>query len=135
MFQIKLIEKIKTHILCSACFRKSCRLCNSVEKFVGAREAVESTAFVLCMLDNYGYTLASTRPSPCTHTYKHARTHARIGIHSRTRRAQSHTHTHTHTHTEIRNTAFPRQNGFVNALYLYAIRSLPLLLCLHVDKY
>jgi len=33
MFQTKIVEKIKTHILCSVTFaRKSCRLWDNVEK-------------------------------------------------------------------------------------------------------
>jgi hypothetical protein len=40
MFQIKVVEKIKTHILCSITFfRKSCRLWDSVEKYGTARQA------------------------------------------------------------------------------------------------
>ena len=40
MFQIKFVEKIKKHILCSVTFfRKSLRLWDNVEKRGGAREA------------------------------------------------------------------------------------------------
>jgi hypothetical protein len=42
MFQIKVVEKIKTHILRSVSFlRKSCRLWDNVEKYGGAREATD----------------------------------------------------------------------------------------------
>ena len=40
MFQIKVVEKIKTRILCLITFfLKPCRLCDNVEKYGGAREA------------------------------------------------------------------------------------------------
>jgi hypothetical protein len=41
MFQTKVTEKIKTHILCSITFfRKSCRLWDNVEKYGSARQAI-----------------------------------------------------------------------------------------------
>jgi hypothetical protein len=52
MFQIKVVEKIKTHILCSATFfRQSCRLRDKVEKFGVAREAAENMEPERCMVD------------------------------------------------------------------------------------
>jgi hypothetical protein len=45
VFQTKVVEKIKTHILCLITFfRKSCRLWDNVEKFGGAREATDDNA-------------------------------------------------------------------------------------------
>ena len=41
MFQTKVVEKIKTHILYSMTFWKSCRLWDNVEKYGGAREATD----------------------------------------------------------------------------------------------
>jgi hypothetical protein len=42
MFQTKVVEKIKTHILCSIkFFRKSCRLWDNVEKYGTARQATD----------------------------------------------------------------------------------------------
>jgi hypothetical protein len=42
MFQTKVVEKIKTHILCSTTFScKSCGLRDNVEKHDGAREATD----------------------------------------------------------------------------------------------
>jgi hypothetical protein len=42
MFQIKVVEKIKTHILCSVTFsRKSCRLWDNVEKCGTAGQATD----------------------------------------------------------------------------------------------
>jgi hypothetical protein len=42
MFQTKVVEKIKTHILCSITFfRKSCRLRDNVEKYGTARQATD----------------------------------------------------------------------------------------------
>jgi hypothetical protein len=57
MFQTKVVEKIKTRILCSvSIFRKSCRLWDNVEKYCIAGEATdESMAHAQCMLDTQGY--------------------------------------------------------------------------------
>jgi hypothetical protein len=42
MFQTKVVEKIKTHILCSLTFcRKLCRLWDNVEKYSTARQATD----------------------------------------------------------------------------------------------
>jgi hypothetical protein len=42
MFQTKVVEKTKTHILCSiALFRKSCRLWDNVKKYGRARQATD----------------------------------------------------------------------------------------------
>jgi hypothetical protein len=43
MFQTKVVESIKTHILYSKAFsfRKSCRLWDNVEKYVGAGQATD----------------------------------------------------------------------------------------------
>ena len=51
MFEIKVLEKIKTHILCSiTVFRKSCRLWDNVEKYGGARKDADDMA-ARCVLD------------------------------------------------------------------------------------
>jgi hypothetical protein len=43
MFQTKVVEKIKTHFLCSITFsRKSCRLWDNVEKYGRARQATDN---------------------------------------------------------------------------------------------
>jgi len=54
MFQTKVVEKIKTHILCSVTFSpQSCRLWDNVEKYCGTRQAtVDNIAHAHCMLDN-----------------------------------------------------------------------------------
>jgi len=42
MFQTKVVEKMKTHILCSAAFfLKSCHLWENVEKYGRARDATD----------------------------------------------------------------------------------------------
>ena len=52
MFQIQVLEKVKTHILCSVTFsRKSYRLWENVENYGGAREAADGNMAALCMLD------------------------------------------------------------------------------------
>jgi hypothetical protein len=55
MFQTKVVDKIKTHVLCYVTFfRKSCRLWDNVEKYGTAGQATwqYNTAHALCMLDN-----------------------------------------------------------------------------------
>ena len=70
-FQIKVVENIKTLILCSTIFaRKSCRLWDSVEKYGGARQAA----------NNYG------GPLHAGLVRLHARKHTAAPV-----------HTHTHT--------------------------------------
>ena len=53
-FQTKLVEEIKTHILCSVTFfKKLCHLCDNVEKYCRAGQATDDNmAHVHCMLDN-----------------------------------------------------------------------------------
>jgi hypothetical protein len=44
MFQTEVVDKIKTHILCSISFpRKSCRLWDNVEQYGRARQATDDT--------------------------------------------------------------------------------------------
>ena len=51
LFQIKVVEKMKTRILCSVVFsRKSCRLWDNVETF-GAREYTDNMAPARGILD------------------------------------------------------------------------------------
>jgi hypothetical protein len=50
MFQIEVLEKIKTHILCAVALRKSYRLLDNVEKYGLAREATDDhMAYAHCM--------------------------------------------------------------------------------------
>jgi hypothetical protein len=52
MFQIKVAEKIKTHILWQVnFFRKSCRLWDNVEKWDGGKQAAENVAPARGILD------------------------------------------------------------------------------------
>jgi hypothetical protein len=52
MFQIKVAEKIKIHILCPVIFfRKSCRSWDNVEKYGGAREDANDNKAARCMQD------------------------------------------------------------------------------------
>ena len=84
MFQTKVAEKIKTHILCSVTFfRKSCRVWDNVEKYCRAWQATD---------DN----MAHAHCTLYTKRYRH-----------------THTHTHTHTHSEhVMLIAFPLQQCF-----------------------
>ena len=52
----RIVEKIKTDILCSIFFLKSCRLWGKVRKYDRARHVKDDNmALSLCMLDTYGY--------------------------------------------------------------------------------
>jgi hypothetical protein len=52
MFYTKVVEEIKTRILCLVTFfRKSCRLWDNVEKCDGAREATDLNMAARCVLD------------------------------------------------------------------------------------
>jgi hypothetical protein len=54
MFQTNVVEKIKTHILCSITFsfQKSCTLWGNVEKYCTAGQATDNNmAHAHCMLD------------------------------------------------------------------------------------
>ena len=57
MFQTKVVQKIKTHILCSVTFfRKSCGLWNNVEKCCTSGQVTDGNmAHAHCMLDTSGY--------------------------------------------------------------------------------
>ena len=81
MFQIKVVEKIKTHILFSVTFfRKSCRLWDNVEKCGWAREAADdnmAARYTLIGRAPRGQAIASA-PAPTV-------THARTIMHSPTR--------------------------------------------------
>ena len=55
MLQIKVLEKIKTHILCSVpffffFFRKSCRLRDNVDKYCRAGQATDDRQYGACTL-------------------------------------------------------------------------------------
>jgi hypothetical protein len=53
MFQIKFVEKISTHILCSINFsQKSCHMTDNVKKYGGTREATGEIMVAHCRLDN-----------------------------------------------------------------------------------
>ena len=95
MFQIKVVDKIKTHVLCSETFsRKWCLLWDNVETCGGAREAEDD--YGDCSLHAWLVRL---------HSQKHAPSHQQALTHMRSpTRAHIHTHTHTHKHTEMCNT-------------------------------
>jgi len=57
IFETKVAEKIKTHVLCSIfLFRKSCLLWNNVEKYCRAGQTTDGNmAHANCILDTYDY--------------------------------------------------------------------------------
>jgi len=56
MFQIIVVEKIRSHILCSVTvFRKPCRLWDNVEKYCRDGQATDgNVGSAHCVLDNWG---------------------------------------------------------------------------------
>jgi hypothetical protein len=103
MFQVKVIVKIKTHILCSITFfRKACRLWDNVEKYGRAWEVTnDNMAHARCMLDKQGYARARTFTPP--------------------RNTRSHTHTQKCIIGIL--TVFPQQQWFASAPNYYVIRT------------
>jgi hypothetical protein len=95
MFQIKVVEKIKTHVLCSVLFsRKSCRLWDNVDKYYRGWQATDDImVHAHCVLDTH-------------------RAHARA-------------HTHIHTQKMQYVLLSHRNNGCTNAPQCYVIRPLP----------
>ena len=68
------------------------------------------------------------------HTHSHTHTHTHSHTHTHT---HTHSHTHTHTHTEyIIVLLLHCDVGFTNALYLFVMRTLPVLLeCVAADEH
>ena len=102
VFQIKVVEKIKKHILCSVTFfpRKSFRLWDNVEKYGGAKGTADNMGPVCGMLDEWAYTRARTLQCLRIHTHTHTNTHP--PTHTRTHVGISmHEPTRAHTHTQI----------------------------------
>jgi hypothetical protein len=51
----KIVEKIKTQILCSIRFFENCAVCQLMsKKYGGAREAADDNMAARCVLDTYG---------------------------------------------------------------------------------
>jgi hypothetical protein len=110
MYQTKVVEKLKTDILCSInyfFFRKLHRLWNNSEICGGDWDAHLTSQYGACALHAGS-----------------ARLHALIRMHTPTRPG---TNMHSRAHTSITNTAFPQQQWFANAPQCYVIRTLPVL--------
>jgi hypothetical protein len=108
IFHIKVVEKIKTRILCSNTFSslklvpfmKSCQKCWWSQR---DRRWHCNTAHALCILSRLqtrSRTRTTNAPSPTTHT--HVRTHAHRCMHAPTC-------ANTHTQKHVIHLAFPRQ--------------------------
>jgi hypothetical protein len=96
MFYTKVVEKIKTNILCAINF--SCRIWDNVEKY-GRRRGAKMTS----QYDAYELHDGEARQHVCTlmHTTTHPGT-----------RTRARTYTRTHTHKHVMFTASPRQQLF-----------------------
>ena len=105
LFQIKVLEKIKTRISHSVTFVwKYCHLWDNVKK-CGAREATDNMVHACCVLVKWCYMHESTYP--CLHSCTH--------IHQPL--------PHTHTHTEMHNT------------YCFSMGKVVLWMCLSTTLY
>ena len=103
-FQTKVVDNIKTHILCSINFlffspRKSCPLWDNMGKFCRAvRVTDEDTQWcmrIACRIPKATHTHTHTHN---THTTPHTHTPHTHTPHTHTHTTHTHTHT-THTHT------------------------------------
>ena len=98
----KLVEKIKTHILCSITFfRKLHRLWDNAEKIVGDRGATNDVTIWRTRVANW------ISKDICT--YAHAHAHAPWYPHART---HARTCKHAHTDQYVIRIAFPQQQWF-----------------------
>jgi hypothetical protein len=71
MYQIKVAEKIKTHFISSNFFpRKSCRLCDNMEKYGTARQATTDN-----IIRRMSFACRTTKDTHI-HTYARAHVHA-----------------------------------------------------------
>ena len=111
MFQIKVVEKIKTYILCSVTFFFSEN--RAVYEIMWRKDSSQTghkwrhnMAHTRWKLDKQGYTHAGVCTCP--------RAWAPTG-----------THAHAHTDTFIIRIAFPLQKWFANAYQCYVTRTLP----------
>ena len=56
IIQTNIVDKIKTHVLCSVTFWKSCHLWDNVEKYcIADKDTDDNMVHVHCTLDTYGY--------------------------------------------------------------------------------
>jgi hypothetical protein len=105
MFQIRVVEKIKTYYLSGNSFPKIVLYMKNVKKYVGARQATDHENIIWGL---------------CFACWINKATCKRIC-------AQTHTHTHAHTHTQnyVIVLAFPRQQWFCDSAsfshYMYII--------------
>ena len=102
---MKVLEKIKTHILCSVIFSENRVYEKMSKENVGARQDAENMAPAHgILLDKQ----ASTRPRPSTYP-------------------PPPTHTHTHSHKHVILIDFHGNSCLVNAPQCYVMRTLPVL--------
>jgi hypothetical protein len=106
----EIVEKIKTHILCSITFfHKSYHLWDNVEKCGEAREATDDNKIwrmrVACWISK------ATRAHAPAHAHAPERPHTHACTHTRTR-IRPHTHAHARTQKYVILLAFPRQQRF-----------------------
>jgi hypothetical protein len=73
MFQTKVVEKIKTHVLCSVLLYKILPFVKNVETYCRAGKATDDNmAHAHCMLDTYGYKYRHTLRLCNTHCFSTA---------------------------------------------------------------
>jgi hypothetical protein len=125
MFYIKVLEKVKTHILCSIpSFRKSCPLWVNVEKLGGARghKWLHTTSYTF---------VSSISKTTCKQASKQARTHARTHAN-----AHAHAPGHRHMHVQTRaHTHKPINNSYCFSTTTIIRERAPVLRYTHIALY
>jgi len=104
MFQAKLVENIKTHILQSVTFlKKFCHLWDSVE--IWGRAGLSTDDNIIRYMCFACWVTEATD----THTHTHTRTHTRT---------RAHTHTHAHTHIICNTYCFSTSTVVAYCMYI-----------------
>ena len=132
----KIVEKIKTHILCSVTFFSQNRTVYEImSKNVVEPERTQTIwrQRVIYIISEQAHACAHT-PTPThsltqTHTRAHGRTHAHACRNPCARTPPTHTHTHTHTQKYIILIAFHGNGGFVNTPQWYVTSTIHCLSC------
>ena len=81
MFQTKVVEKIKTHILCSVTFFENLALYEIMRKYIEQEATDDYTAHALCMLHTRTLTICNTHCFSNTQTVARTRLFVMLYVH------------------------------------------------------
>ena len=132
--QIKVVNKIKTHILCSITFSENRAVYETMLKnMVEPKRPLKTIRWrIACWISKticaqaHVCAHAPTPIQPSTHTHTNARACVRACMDARTN-MHALTHVSAHTHKYVLLMAFHDNSGFVNAAQCYVTRTLPVL--------